>query len=773
MPVSIFMFNQAGASSDETRMAQNFVKKLRSVRYPFLLKFLDTAEHQGMLYLVTEQVVPLAETLSKKSHGLARENLTDWLCWGLHHVAESLAFIHDKLHSVHGNVQPNSIFLSISGEWLLGGLETTSDPSENNALLLYLQNRPPYSNAYVPPEVQNGGWTAIRDGPVGASDSYSLCLTALEVFNGTLPSNMSKFAAGRVPAPLYNLLKLMALPDPRHRLQASEFVSRGMQSNGFLSSNVYLTAEKLLDEFRAASTSERNKVLTEMITYQERLSPAFMQMKILPVLTEAFQFKNGSSPSELAFSAKVLLPVMLQIGHNLDPVRWNMVLSAPIVGALQSQDPAMNQELVNNMELYVDYLKPKVICNELWSLVCRLLHSFNDAHRMVGLKSIFVLLPKLNDRILNNELLRELAKLQKDNQPLLRLKTIQLLSQLTSHLTSATKADVLIPAFGCSLRDSYDQTRLAGLSAFRDNTESFSAEVLAQRVIPAVSPCLVDSNADVRALATEMLQMYLNKISQYTESLDSVSTSMPGVIEEQVQDEPVVSRPVQKSGFSAFLTATAGTAATAIGEWAMAQIEEDEDPLSTQVTMGLINETSHAPEENLPDTPRMSPSPAVPLLKKEGMSLAKPGSKGSALNQLLATENRRPKEKIVPVLQSTKSASANRLGEALDNDEGAKLATSGSRPVPSVKADAEVRPSRPVVEKSTPAPVSAGSQSQTTKPIPTLAVRPSSTSVPRGPDKSDSVTAVPRPSALTQEEKMAQLARLREERRAVCDDLLT
>ena len=58
VPVSIFSFDQTQASRDQIAMAQNAIKRLRTTRYPHILKFLDTAESHGTLYLVVERVEP-------------------------------------------------------------------------------------------------------------------------------------------------------------------------------------------------------------------------------------------------------------------------------------------------------------------------------------------------------------------------------------------------------------------------------------------------------------------------------------------------------------------------------------------------------------------------------------------------------------------------------------------------------------------------------------------------------------------------------------------
>jgi len=48
----------------------------------------------------------------------------------------ALSFINSSCNAAHGTVRIGSIFLSVSGEWKLGGFELFSDPSEPNAILV-------------------------------------------------------------------------------------------------------------------------------------------------------------------------------------------------------------------------------------------------------------------------------------------------------------------------------------------------------------------------------------------------------------------------------------------------------------------------------------------------------------------------------------------------------------------------------------------------------------------------------------------------------------
>lgn len=755
-PVSIFMLDQTRASREQIGMAQNAVKKIRSIRHPYLVKFLEVAESQSAIYLVVEHVEPLVNRLAALFQGKGRESSTSsWIAWGLGHVAKALTFLHDQTKSIHGNVHPGSIFLSSSGEWLLGGLEILSSPSEPDPLVLKWGGLPPKSNAYAPPEVSQGGWRVVQEYPIHTVDSYAFCLLAIEAFHGKVPSTLPNFAAGRIPAPLYPLLKRMVHPEVNKRLAVSELVRLGTQPGGFLATNVLYEVETLLEEFRIADQDAKTGILHQVLAQQGHLAPVFEQYKILPVLIEAFRYQQGSRPEDMEFSTHQLLPVMLKIGQKMDSASWMRLLGDPIIGAFATQDRAMLHILLTHAQMYSGHLSDSVVSAKFWPLLLKSFHSPLDPIRSAALECVALFLPKFNERILNNELLRELAKLQKDVRPAIRLQTTKILSQLSHRLRASTKADVLIPAFGYSLRDTYDQIRLFGIAAFQDNAENFDGEVSAKSVIPALSPCLVDANGEVRDKALEVLQLYLDKVTTYTESLSSVTTEMPAIAPDQTgavepQAQNTKSKTTNKSAFTAFLSATAGSAATALTDWAMAQIEEDEN-LATQVALGLQNEITHTPDTT--EAQELSPPPAVPLHASRGMSLNEKKSKGEQVSYAILNANKEPKPKVVSKINDTKPVMP---------------------PVPPSTGIGASRSSATTVSPNDTIRVAASvNKSATSKPPLTStkappAVPTSTPPVSAAPPSTKAAQDAPTVPTLSKEEKMAQLNKLREERRAVC-----
>ena len=102
-------------------------------------------------------------------------------------------------------------------------------------------------------------------------------------------------------------------------------------------------------------------------------------------------------------------------------------------------------------------------------------------------------LTQFNDRILNNDLLRFLAKMQCDPEASIRTNTCILIGRLGPSLGYNTKRKVLVPAFTRALKDPFVHARVAGLMAFMATIDCFDIEKLGTKAIPNISPVLIDT----------------------------------------------------------------------------------------------------------------------------------------------------------------------------------------------------------------------------------------------------------------------------------------
>lgn len=213
------------------------------------------------------------------------------------------------------------------------------------------------------------------------------------------------------------------------------------------------------------------------------IPPEFVNHRILPSVVKAFEFGPGGPG---------LLPLVLSLGENLQPTEYSTSIISTLVRMYATPDRAMRMALLEGLPQYVEKLDQKTVSDKIWP---NLVTGFTDVVPVIRestVKSVLLLAPKLTDRLLNNDLLRFLAKTQTDTEAGIRTNTCILLGRLCKYLQPATARKVLVPAFARALRDPFVHARIAGLMSLMATVEVYEKDDLAARVIPSMSICLVD-----------------------------------------------------------------------------------------------------------------------------------------------------------------------------------------------------------------------------------------------------------------------------------------
>uniref|UniRef100_A0A0K3CH41 FGENESH: predicted gene_7.86 protein n=1 Tax=Rhodotorula toruloides TaxID=5286 RepID=A0A0K3CH41_RHOTO len=553
-PVSVFSFDLSSPShisSHDRRslfpLARNAFRKLRALRHPNILKFLDGSETDSAIWIVTEPVRSLA--LELEGHGgLSEESKV----YGLLHVCTALGFLNRDGQSVHGGLRTTSVWVTPGGEWKLGGMEVCSRLDEPDGAMWHVGGLLPDSRTHAPPEVRRGGWTALKEYDASTLDSYLLHLFLYTIFNGPLPTSYLSPSASETPSlpqvrgsilpALFQPWRRLGNPNPAARLKTSAFLDLGNHpGEGWWTSNRLVKLSTALEGFSLATEDERMGLIRTLKAISSGAANAktaplpsgFLKYKVLPSLVHTLEFSSGSGGAPL-------LPVILDLSSssdgstNLDEKEYQRDVIQPLVRMYATPDRAIRMALLENLERYADKLQNKDVNEKVWP---HLQTGFGDVVpviREATVKAIPLIATKLNDRILNNDLLRVLSKTQTDVEPGIRTNTCILLSRLSRHLQTSTQRKVLIPAFARALRDPFVHARIAGLMALMATCEVFEKEDLAGKVIPAMSICLVDREKTVRDQAFKAIDMFVKKCESLTASMQSpalqaASQTQPGL----------------------------------------------------------------------------------------------------------------------------------------------------------------------------------------------------------------------------------------------------
>ncbi|KAH9962010.1 hypothetical protein BGW80DRAFT_1438713 [Lactifluus volemus] len=665
--VSVFEFNSQ-QKRNLLPVAQNAVKKLRVTRHPDILKFMDAVEADGTIYIMTERVKPLSSSWEVSS---VKQDKQDWILWGLHRITNALSFINTSCNAAHGTVRISSIFLSATGEWKLGGFELFSDPTEPNATVVTYAGD---LNVHRMPENERGGWAALKDGPIAAIDAYALALLIFNLFNPDIPTR--HFSIPPIPPSIWPSFKKLLNPSPKGRI----------------------TPKALLDVGLAETVQDMTIKDTA-----PTLPPTFSTHLILPALFTSLTL------STMSMSAPSLIPLVIQLGTYVSPDEYKSIVLEPIVKLFANPDRGTHK------------LDKQTVSEKIWPHINTGFTDTVPVIRETTVKAIGLLSDKFTERILNNDLLRHLARLQSDSEPPIRTNSIILIGRLGPTLGPNTDA---------RSSDNFPPARVAALMACMACAHLFDVEELAEKVVR-------DQAFRAVAMLVQILEEHAAKMPETALAGDgphSLGLSAPN------------------GGAETTLVSSAAGAAGALAGWAISSIGKkvscDAPPPSV-------------PTETRPSTNTQSPAPVIPNSSKpKAMQL---GAHKTSVPGFLPggiAEEARWGGDLMDVNADADDWSITRIPTCAYPGHGTHIAVNAYRATTTINCVSCADASHTGREGSTSHNVIASFEpSRDAIGIPAPSERAASPAA--------FVAAIPAPSTagMTKEEKAAEMARRKEERR--------
>lgn len=108
-------------------------------RHPNILKYVSSWQKGGAQYLVTECIKPL--------HSILKHQNTIQVCLGLKSVLKALVFLVEQANLRHLNICMASVYVTLDGQWKLGGFEFVFRPDEVTADMLGVSKSYRYQKA--------------------------------------------------------------------------------------------------------------------------------------------------------------------------------------------------------------------------------------------------------------------------------------------------------------------------------------------------------------------------------------------------------------------------------------------------------------------------------------------------------------------------------------------------------------------------------------------------------------------------------------------------
>ncbi|KNE67759.1 SCY1 protein kinase [Allomyces macrogynus ATCC 38327] len=485
-PVTVFHFEVSGSRAKEwLPLAQNAYKKMKMIRHPEVLRFVDGNMTDSNIYIVTDRVTMLSLD-------------TDYrlITLGLFKTATALQFMHKDCGMIHGHLSMRSVYVTQAGEWKLGGFELTSSIKETYPL--YTTHQHLVVQEHTAPEMKQRGFRLDETRPT-APDIYQF---------GALMRDVTGGGAGHT--------SFVAIQAFMHAFLAAEPGQRPADLAEFLHCSVFTGSELVaithaIENMAVQDERERNHLIERIAQVVDEFPIQFSKHKILPILLSALEYGT--------VAPKTLLPIF-KIASHLSDTEFKQHVNPSLIKLFSMTDRTIRLALLEALPLFVDRLDKRTVNDKIYSHVAIGFADTAPIIREHTIKSMVLLAPKLSERTINNDVLRNLGKAQIDAEAGIRTNATVCLAKIAPHLTPDIRKKVLAVGLARILKDPFPPARQAGLAGFVATYDYFDADELTSKVLPAVAPTLLDTEKPARDLAFQLLD-------RITASARDVAAGMP------------------------------------------------------------------------------------------------------------------------------------------------------------------------------------------------------------------------------------------------------
>uniref|UniRef100_A0A182J9A2 N-terminal kinase-like protein n=1 Tax=Anopheles atroparvus TaxID=41427 RepID=A0A182J9A2_ANOAO len=499
--VSVFTYDIKSGTDIKFELAKSAVKRLKTLRHPSILQFLDSLETDKVLYVATEPVEPLGTHINKLATDGPQRDL--YLAWGIFQITRALSFLNNDGHLRHNNVSVWSVFVNSSGEWKLGGLEYVSSTEIPAAPPIKI---PPSLEIYDPPEKSDP--QKLKLATKCSSDMWGLGCLVWEAFNGPLKTRGNLKNIEGIPKSLAPLYCELVGAAPASRPNPADVITKCRKPGGFFKNDL-VDSLLFLEEIQIKDKAEKTRFFSSLTAQLDNFPDTVCRHKILPQLITAYEYGDAGSA--------VLAP-MFKLGRLLDEAEYQKRIVPCVVKLFASTDRVTRSRLLQQLDLFISHLQPNVVNDQIFPQIAHGFLDTNPTIREQTVKSIIHLAPKLNYNNLNVEVLRHFARLQsRDDQGGIRTNTTVCLGKIAPHLHPQVRQRVLVSAFIRAMRDPFPPSRVAGILALAATQQYFLLNEVAIRILPALCPLTMDPEKSVRDPAFKTIRGFLGKLEKVSE----------------------------------------------------------------------------------------------------------------------------------------------------------------------------------------------------------------------------------------------------------------
>ncbi|CAD6198812.1 unnamed protein product [Caenorhabditis auriculariae] len=443
-------------------------QKLKTMRHPNIIAYLDSIEVDGTFYLVTEKCKPLSVYM--KDMELNEQQKEFVVSWGIFQILSVLKFLHEANLS-HENLR-KGIYVTAGGDWKIGGLHTVT--------------------AFNSPR----------------TDLNQLAIVIWEIFNGFSENVTKAEAPGKIPQRLHELYKKIAT-GAAAKLSASELIIEYRRTGGYLK-NKFVDTLLFLEQFELKESSEKQSFFMHLRENLDIFPDDVAKYKILPKLILTYEYGDAGP--------NILIP-LFKLGRLLDEAEYQRTIVPCLCKLFGSPDRTTRVKLLERIDEFAPHLTSQVVNDKIFANLTSGFLDTSPAVRESTVKAMVSLADKLNYNNLNVELMKYLARLQGgDEHGGIRTNTTICLGKIGHLLAPAKRQAVLISAFTRALKDPFAPSRMASVLALSATQQFYTLVEIANRIVPCLVPLTCDPEKQVREQSFKAIRGFLEKLEKASEN---------------------------------------------------------------------------------------------------------------------------------------------------------------------------------------------------------------------------------------------------------------
>ncbi|EMD48803.1 HEAT repeat domain containing protein [Entamoeba histolytica HM-3:IMSS] len=477
--ISLFEF----PSSNPRILNENVLKRFRTLKHPNIINYLDHVVNDRTTVILTEEVYPLTSFLQSSKCN------EDMVLWGLFSLANAIHFLNITAKLGHYNITKNSIFVTKSGEWKLGGLQYVTQLGQLGDFKTYIESN--RSIGHLP-----------NDSSSEYVDSYSFSKLASQVYPNP-------------PAPLQALISSLASQP------ITSFLTHPSVSTPFL------TIVYNMDNYSALDDFTRRSFLSSIT--KTSLPSLFCRYKLLPFYIDLFR---SNMPE-----ASCAVESLLKVSSGLEQDEFVQQVQNYIPKFINSSDLQTKYSALGSLRYCSQHITPS-FAESLFPSIIQCTNHQNDKIRDAGIRALLVLVEKVN-KSKQLECANRFEKALGDPSLIVRTNTVVCISKSCSFFTVETRKRLLLCSIARSGKDAVKEMRIAIINGIKDNINDFSANDSARNILPYISVFLVDDHKNVRNKARELFSSLTETVLKYSEQLDNQQQEQkPEEQKQEVKETP-------------------------------------------------------------------------------------------------------------------------------------------------------------------------------------------------------------------------------------------